>query len=301
MATEVSTTTTTPVVAAPRIRTRRIRPVPEGGRVNWGLTIVVAIVSLIVILPLYFAIAMALKSPAQTGTGTGFNFPWPIQWGNFRAAWDLTNTPLAASMSLLITVIAVAGEIIVSALAAWAIVRNWGHWQFRVTFGYLMIALFIPFPVVALPQVKLMAAVGLDNPFGVAILHILFNLAFNVLLFSAFIRSIPVELEESARLDGCTTWQTFRRVVLPLLAPISATVGIFAFLQSWNDFMMPQLITANPKFQTLPVVQYLFQDQFTTNINVAFASYLMALLPTLVAFLIAQRWVVSGIMRGSIK
>ena len=81
--------------------------------------------------------------------------------------------------------------------------RNWGPWQFRVTFGYLMIALFIPFPVVALPQVKLMAAIGLANPFGVAILHILFNLAFNVLLFSAFIRGIPAELRrESARLDG---------------------------------------------------------------------------------------------------
>ena len=122
-----------------------------------------------------------------------------------------------------------------------------------------------------------------------------------MLLFSAFIRSIPVELEESARLDGCSTLQTFRKVVLPLLAPMAATVGIFAFLQSWNDFMMPQLITANPKWQTLPVVQYLFQNQFTTNFNVAFASYLMALLPTLVVFLIAQRWVVSGIMRGSIK
>jgi raffinose/stachyose/melibiose transport system permease protein len=297
VATEVRTTP----VAAPRIRTRRPRPAPEGGRVNWGLTIVVAVVSLIVIIPLYFAIAMALKSPSQTGTGTGFNFPWPIQWGNFRAAWDLTDFPLAFAMSMLITIIAVIGEILVSALAAWAIVRNWGHWQFRATFGYLMIALFIPFPVVALPQVQLMSSIGLDNPFGVAILHILFNLAFNVLLFSAFIRGIPVELEESARLDGCTTWQTFRRIVLPLLAPISATVGIFAFLQSWNDFMMPQLITANPKLQSLPVVQYLFQDQFTTNINVAFASYLMALLPTLVVFLIAQRWVVSGIMRGSIK
>src|SRR5579862_4478440 len=296
MATQVSTAP----VAAPRVRARR-RLTPEGGRINWGLTVVIAIVSLIVIVPLYFAIAMALKSPAQTGTGTGFNFPWPIQWGNFRAAWDLTDFPLAFSMSLLVTVIAVVGEILVSALAAWSIVRNWGHWQFRATFIYLMLALFIPFPVVALPQVKLTAALGLDNPFGVAILHIMFQLAFNVLLFSAYIRSIPVELEESARIDGCSTWQTFRRVVMPLLAPISATVGIFAFLQSWNDFMMPRLITANPKFQTLPVVQYLFQTQFTTNYNVAFASYLMALLPTLVAFLIGQRWVVSGIMRGSIK
>lgn len=298
MATQV---TTSPAVAAPRTRTRRPRPIPEGGRVNWGLTIVIALVSLIVIVPLYFAVAMALKSPAQTGSGTGFNFPWPMHWGNFRAAWDLTNTPLAFSMSLLITVIAVAGEIFVSSLAAWAIVRNWNHWQFRATFAYLLLALFIPFPVVALPQVKLMAAIGLSNPFGVAILHIMFQLAFNVLLFSAYIRSIPGELEESARMDGCTTWQVYRKLVLPLLVPIAATVGIFAFLQSWNDFMMPQLITANPKYQTLPVTQYLFQGQFTTNFNVAFASYLMALLPTLVVFLIAQRWVVSGIMRGSIK
>jgi raffinose/stachyose/melibiose transport system permease protein len=287
--------------AAQRVGIQRRGPMREGIRVNWGLTIVVAIVSLVILVPLYFAIAMALKSPAQTGTGTGFTFPWPIQWGNFRAAWDLTDFPMAFSMSLLVTVIAVAGEILVSSVAAWSIVRNWGHWQFKATFVYLMLALFIPFPVVALPQVKLTAAIGLDNPFGVAILHIMFQLAFNVLLFSAFIRSIPVELEESARLDGCSTLQTFRKVVLPLLAPMAATVGIFAFLQSWNDFMMPQLITANPKWQTLPVIQYLFQDQFTTNFNVAFASYLMALLPTLVVFLIAQRWVVSGIMRGSIK
>lgn len=297
----MATQVTTAPVAAPRVIQRRRRLTPEGGRVNWGLTVVITIVSLIVIIPLYFAIAMALKSPAQTGTGSGFNFPWPIQWGNFRAAWDLTDFPLAFSMSLLVTAIAVVGEILLSALAAWSIVRNWGHWQFKATFIYLMLALFIPFPVVALPQVKLTAAIGLDNPFGVAILHIMFQLAFNVLLFSAYIRGIPVELEESARIDGCGTWQTFRRVVLPLLAPIAATVGIFAFLQSWNDFMMPQLVTANPKWQTLPVVQYLFQDQFTGNFNVAFASYLMALLPTLVVFLIAQRWVVSGIMRGSIK
>jgi raffinose/stachyose/melibiose transport system permease protein len=287
--------------AAQQVGIQRRGPVREGIRVNWGLTIVVAIVSLVILVPLYFAIAMALKSPAQTGTGTGFTFPWPIQWGNFRAAWDLTDFPMAFSMSLLVTVIAVAGEILVSSVAAWSIVRNWGHWQFKATFVYLMLALFIPFPVVALPQVKLTAAIGLDNPFGVAILHIMFQLAFNVLLFSAYIRGIPAELEESARIDGCTTFQVFRRIVLPLLAPMAATVGIFAFLQSWNDFMMPQLITANPKWQTLPVIQYLFQDQFTTNFNVAFASYLMALLPTLVVFLIAQRWVVSGIMRGSIK
>ena len=133
MATQVST----PAVGAAPIRARRPRRAAAGGRVNWGLTIIIATRSLSIVIPLYFAIAMALKSPAQTGTGTGFNFPWPIHWGNFRAAWDLTDTPLAFAMSLLVSVIAVVGEILVSALAAWAIVRNWNHWQFRATFFYL--------------------------------------------------------------------------------------------------------------------------------------------------------------------
>ena len=117
--------------------------------------------------------------------------------------------------------------------------------------------MFIPFPVIALPQIKLTATVGLDNPLGVAILHILFALSFNVLLYSAFLRSIPLELEESCRMDGCSTWQVFCKLILPLLAPMNATVAIFAFLGSWNDFMMPSLITSNPHQQTLPVVQNL--------------------------------------------
>jgi raffinose/stachyose/melibiose transport system permease protein len=270
-------------------------------KVNWWVTALIAVGALTILVPLYFAIAMAFKTQAQTGTGTGFAFPWPLHFSNFTAAWKLTNTPMALAMSGLVTTISVFGELALSSVAAWAIVRQWKHRLFRYSFFYLLAAMFIPFPVVALPQIKLMSSIGLDNPFGVAILHILFSLSFNVLLYSAFIRSIPAELEESARMDGCTTWQVFWKVVLPLLAPMNATVGIFAFLQSWNDFMMPSLITANPKWQTLPVVQNIFQSQLSTNYNVAFASYLMALLPTVVGYIVAQRWVISGVMRGAIK
>ena len=108
-------------------------------------------------------------------------------------------------------------------------------------------------PCVALPQIQLTGLVGLDNPVGVIILHIMFQLSFSVLLFTAFLRSIPIELEESARIDGASTWQTFWQLIFPLLAPMSATVGIFAFLYAWNDFMMPSLIIADPALQTLPV------------------------------------------------
>lgn len=280
---------------------RRRRGPARLDKVNWWVTGIMAVCSLTILVPLYFAIAMSLKTAAETGTGTGFALPTSLHFANFKTAWNLTNTPTAFAMSGLITVISVFGELALSSVAAWAIVRNWDHRFFRYSFFYLLAAMFIPFPVVALPQIKLTAATGLDNPFGVAILHILFGLSFNVLLYSAFIRSIPAELEESARMDGCTTWQAFRKVVLPLLAPMNATVGIFAFLQSWNDFMMPSLITANPKWQTLPVIQNLFQSQFSTNFNVAFASYLMAMIPTIIGYIIAQRWVISGVMRGAIK
>jgi raffinose/stachyose/melibiose transport system permease protein len=297
MATQNPALPATPAIAVRR-RRRSSRP---GGRINWWLTGILALCSLTILVPLYFAIAMSLKTAAQTGTGTGFAFPWPIHFSNFTAAWSETDTPIHLGMSVLVAAIAVTGEIAISSVAAWAIVRNWRHWQFRWSFYYLLGALFLPFPVVALAQVKLTAELSLDNPFGVAILHILFGLSFNVLIYSAFIRSLPEELEESARMDGCTTWQAFRRIVFPLLAPMNATVGIFAFLQSWNDFQMPYLITANPRWQTLPVIQNLFQTQFSANYNIAFASYLMAMIPTLIGYIFAQRWVISGIMRGAIK
>jgi raffinose/stachyose/melibiose transport system permease protein len=307
MATALDQPTTTQAV--PR-RRRDLRPqrrgvrvrAPKGDvRINWPVTIGVLVCALTVIVPLYFTLAMAFKSAQETASGTGFGWPWPMQLENFSTAWELTNFPRAFTISLLVTVATVAGLVILSSLAAYAIARNWERRLFRWSYFYLLAAMFIPFPVIALPQIQLTAYLGLDNPAGVALLHILFGLSFNVLLYSAFLRSIPYELEESARLDGATTWQVFWKLMFPLLAPMNATVAIFAFLASWNDFMMPSLITANPAMQTLPVIQNLFQSQFSSNYNVAFASYLMAMAPTVVAYLFAQRWVMSGVTRGAIK
>ena len=300
MATTVQTTTPTPAPpAAVALKTRREPRATS--RVNWWLTAVLLIASLTVLVPLYFTITMSLKSSEQAASGTGFAWPWPMHFDNFATAWKLTKFPVAFGMSVFITAVSVAGELLFCSIASYAIARNWDHRLFRWSFIYLLAAMFIPFPVIALPQIKLTSIVGLDNPIGVAILHILFGLSFNVLLYSAFLRSIPLELEESARLDGCSTWKVFWKLIFPLLSPMNATVGIFAFLASWNDFMMPSLITSNPALQTLPVVQNIFQDQLSNNYNVAFASYLMAMAPSLVGYLIAQRWVMSGVMRGAIK
>ena len=270
-------------------------------RVNWPLTALLVLGSLTVLVPLYVTVTMAFKTTAQSTDGEAFTLPAPWSLDGLRQAWELTNFPRAFLISSIVTLLAVAGEILISSMASYAIVRNWHRKFFRYSFYYLLAAMFIPFPVVALPQVRLTGILGLDNFVGVALLHIVFSLAFNTLLFTTYIRSIPLELEESMRMDGASTWRTFWRLIFPLLAPMAATVGIFAFLFSWNDFMMPSLIIAQPEWQTIPVVNSIFQDQFSNNYNVAFSSYLMAMAPAIIVYIFAQRWVMSGLTQGAIK
>lgn len=270
-------------------------------RVNWPGTIILVLCAVTVLLPLYVTLSMAFKTQGQAVDGNAFSFPAPLSIEGFIQAWTLTNFPVGVAMSLLVTAGTVVATIVLAAFASYAIVRNWERRLFRYSFYYLLAAMFIPFPVVALPQIQLTGRLGLDNPMGVILLATMFQLSFSVLLFTAFLRSIPMELEESARIDGATTWQTFWQLIFPLLAPMSATVGIFAFLYAWNDFMMPSLIISDPALQTLPVRQNLFQTQFSNNYHVSFASYLMAMAPAIVAYLFTQRWVMAGVTQGAVK
>ncbi|MCQ9165277.1 carbohydrate ABC transporter permease [Arthrobacter sp. STN4] len=290
-------THTAPATAGSRPRRRPSR----ARRGSWALTIILALCSLTVLVPLYASCVMAFKTTRQAVDGNAFSLPFPLSLDGFVQAWTLTDFPRSFAISVFIAAVTVAGTIALSSFAAFAISHNWENRVFRWSFFYLLAAMFLPFPVVALSQVKLTGMVHLDNPVGVAILHIMFQLSFSVMLFTAFLRSIPAELEESARIDGASTWQVFWRLVFPLLAPMSATVGIFAFLASWNDYMMPTLITADPALQTLPVLQNIFQTQFSNNYNVSFASYLMAMAPAIIVYLISQRWVMSGLTQGAIK
>ncbi|MDO9417763.1 carbohydrate ABC transporter permease [Pararhizobium sp.] len=269
--------------------------------ISWGNTAILAAGSLFILLPLYFVLAMSLKSSADMVDASGFEWPTTFHWSNYAAAWEMVNAPVALFWSVVITALSIAGNILIPAMVAWAVVRNWSTPLFRYAFIYLLATMFIPFTVLALPQIKLMASLGLDNPFGVVILNWMFGLSFNTLMFAAYIRALPSELEESAILDGCSTFEVFWKIVLPLLTPMAATVGIFAFLQSWNDFMMPSLIISSVSQQTLPVVQATFRDTLTLNYNVAFASYAIAMIPAIIGYVIGQRWIIAGVMRGAIK
>ena len=273
---------------------------PDRRQVNWWLTALVAVLSLTIFIPLYFTVVTALKTPDQLG-GAGFGLPNDPAWGNFVEAWNLTNFPRALMNSALITVGAVLLTLLTNSMVAYAIARNMHRKLFKGLYFYFIAALFVPFPIIMLPVVKETALFGLDNQIGLILLYTVYGLSFNIFVYVAYIRSIPLELEEAAITDGASTWTVFWKVIFPLLGPMNATVGILTCLWAWNDFMLPLVILSDPSAQTLPLAQYVFQGQFNTNYSVAFASYLMAMAPLLLVYLFAQRWVISGVMRGSTK
>jgi raffinose/stachyose/melibiose transport system permease protein len=270
----------------------------RGGK--WLLTALLLFVSLSILIPLYITVITALKTPAEAAEGS-LALPADPQWGNFSGAIELTNFPRALFSSLLITVFAVGLTILTNSMVAYAIARNMERGFFKGLYFYFISALFVPFAIIMLPIAKETALLNLDNRLGLIFLYIIFGLSLNIFIYVGYLRSIPKELEEAAVIDGATVWQTFWKVIFPLLTPINATVGIIMTVWVWNDFMLPLVMLSDRDSFTLPLVQYVFQSQFTTDFSLAFASYLMALTPLLIVYIVAQRWVIGGVTRGAVK
>jgi raffinose/stachyose/melibiose transport system permease protein len=275
---------------------RRRRP----GRINWWLTALLAVLAVTVLAPLYFTIVNALKTPDALAQNP-WSLPTDPQWSNLSEAWRLTDFPTTAFNSAFITVFAVLFTLLTNSLVAYAISRNFKRWAFKATFIYFISALFVPFPIIMLPLIKWASFLHMDNKYGLILLYVVYNMSLTIFIYVGYLRSIPQEIEEAAYVDGASVWSTFWRVIFPLLSPINATVGILTCVWVWNDFMLPLVILSDPGDRTLPLAQYVFQGQFTTNYTVAFSSYLMALAPMLIIYILAQRWVISGVTRGSIK
>lgn len=270
-------------------------------KTNWPLTILLIIIAAVtIIFPLYITIVIALKVPKDM-VPSPISFPKALHFDNFSKAIKMTSFFSALKNSSLITIFTLLFTIITNSFVAYAIARNRDKKIFNALYYYFVSAMFVPFPIIMLPLVKQVSELHMDNIAGIIFLYVVFGLPFNVFLYVAYIKSIPVSLEEAAIIDGATTWQVFFRIVFPMLRPINATVAITTCLWTWNDFMLPLVILTKPKFQTLPLVQYVFQSQFSTNYNLAFASYILALLPLVVIYAVAQKWIIAGVTKGAIK
>lgn len=267
---------------------------------NWLLTGFLLIGSLIILIPMYLTIVTALKTPSEMRDNL-WGLPTTWHWENLVTAMSVTDFPRALANSAFVTVCTVVLTVLTNSMVSYAIARNMHKRGFKIMFFYFVSALFVPFPIIMLPLVKQMSLLHLDNLLGLVVMYVVFNLAFNVLLYTGYLQTIPRELEEAARMDGASVWGTFWRVIFPLLMPVNATVAILTALGTWNDFLGPLVILSDQQSYTLPLVQYAFQSQFSTNYNLAFASYLLALAPMMLIYLIAQRWIIGGVVQGALK
>ena len=255
-----------------------------------------------IIFPLYLTIVIAFKQPSEMTNSISGILSLPKSWSlsNFREAMEVTDFWRSLKNSLLITLVAVGLSIIIHSLMGYALGRNKAKSKFY-SFVYLFIVsgMFVPFAILMMPLAKQTAEMGLANWVGVILLYVVFYMPMNVLLY--YLVNIPMALEEAAKVDGASTWRTYWKIIFPIMRPMHATVAVLTALSVWNDVMTPLVIMAGSGQNTLPLAQLNFQSQFGTNYNLAFASYLLALIPILIFYIICQKQILNGVVNGAVK
>ncbi len=273
-------------------------------QVNWPLTIVLILGLITVAFPLYMTIVIAFKQPSEmTNSVAGIlSLPRSFSLANFKEAMEVTDFWRSLGNSILITVITVVLSVLIHSMLGYAIGRNSADSKFyKFIYLYIVSGMFVPFAILMMPLVKQTAEMGLGNMAGVIILYIVFYMPMNVLLYSGYLKNIPIALEEAACIDGATTWTTYWKIIFPIMKPMHATVAVLTALGTWNDVMTPLVIMSGTGKNTLPLAQLNFQTQFGTNYNLAFASYLLALIPILIFYIICQKQILNGVVNGAVK
>ena len=273
-------------------------------KTNWTVMILLILGLITIAFPLYMTIVIAFKQPSEmTNSISGIlSLPESFSLSNFKEAMKVTDFWNSLRNSLLISVLTVVLSIVIHSLMGYAVGRNKAYSKFY-NFVYLFIVsgLFVPFAILMMPLAKQTAEMGLGNWVGVIILYVVFYMPMNVLLYSGYLTNIPIALEEAARVDGASTWRTYWKVIFPIMKPMHATVAVITALSVWNDVMTPLVIMAGTGQNTLPLAQLNFQTQFGTNYNLAFASYLLALIPIVIFYVICQKQILNGVVNGAVK
>ena len=276
----------------------------QAQRTNWPVTILLIIGCITIFFPLYMAVIIAFKKPSEMTNDVSGALSLPSSWSldNFREAMEVTDFWRSLGNSLLITIITVVLAILIHGIAAYAIGRSMSKSKvYNFLYLYIVSGMFVPFAILMMPLVKQTAQMGIANRFGVIVLYLVFYMPINLLLYKGYLTNIPIALEEAARVDGATTWRTYWSIVFPIMKPMHATVAVLTAMAVWNDVMTPLVILSGTGVNTLPLAQLNFQTQFGTNYNLAFASYLLALIPILLFYIVCQNQIINGVVNGAVK
>ncbi len=269
-------------------------------QLNFLSVIVKLAMTLLVISPFYIALIYSVKSKQEMVTDR-LAFPKTIHWDNFTRAIETSNFGLALKNSLVTTVLAVIFITLICTMASYIIARK--NNRFYNLIYYLFVgAMIIPFQSIMTPLYIDMTRWRLLNTLhGFIFAKIGFQIAFTVLLVSGFVKSIPKELEEAASIDGAGMYSVFFQIVFPLMKPIVLTSIVLNALNVWNDFQMSLTLLQQKQVRNIPLTQYFFFGENSIELGLAFALFILSVIPILALYLALQKYIIGGITQGAVK
>ncbi|TYP71083.1 carbohydrate ABC transporter permease [Paenibacillus methanolicus] len=268
--------------------------------IPWLKTVLLTAGLILFIVPFVVLILNSFKENKAI-TSNPLSLPERLDFTNYKNAFEQMNYLTAFSNTLVITLVSVLLISMFAAMTAHYFVRNNTKFN-QYTFMIMVASMIIPFQAIMIPLVKIYGSLGmLDNKWSLIYMYLGFGSSLAVFIYHGFVKSIPAELEEAAMIDGCTRTQTFFRIVFPVLTPTTATIAILNVLWIWNDYLLPSLILVDPEQRTLPLSTYSFQGTYTSDYGPLMAALVLTILPIIVVYLFAQKYIIQGVMQGSIK
>ncbi len=257
--------------------------------------------ALLQVFPLIWLFDFSLVKSGQLFGPEILRIPDPPQWGNFVRAWTDGRIPQYFLNSVIVVGGSVLGATFLSFCAAYATTRM--IWKLRIlVYNIFLLGMVVPIQTTLLPNFIWFRLFGLyDTRIGLIIPYIAFNLAFNTLMFTGMMRSIPRSVEESAYLDGASMTMLLGRIVAPMVAPAIATVSIMTFLNGWNEFIMANTFLATESLRTLPFAVIRFEGQYSSDYAVQFACMALVAIPPILLYFIFSRWIMAGVTAGAVK
>lgn len=265
------------------------------------LFIVTVLVLILYMIPFFILVINTFKTTPEF-IKAPFALPKSFYLDNFKTAIERMNFWTTLKNTAVVTVTAVVVNTLVATMTGYLFARK--KWKInKILFMAFLASMVAPFQVYMIPQVKIYAgALGFSNSlFIVAYIAVGLNLPFAVFLYNGFIEGIPVELDEAARIDGCSFTKTFFRIILPLLKPIIITVTVFVAMGVWNDYLMSSLFLTKSETKTLAIAIKTFLTNHSAEYAPMMAGLLLSILPVLIFYLIGQKYIIEGVVAGSVK
>jgi len=266
--------------------------------------LVLIILFVIVVFPFVLVIINVFKTKADiTADPLALIGKHGFSLKNFTNAMKKMNFWHVFGNSVFITSISTILTIIFSSMTAYVIVRN--NWKAtKILFAAMIASMVIPFQVLMIPLVSLYGGIFgiLNSRLTLIVMHVGFSLSMATFMFHGAVNTnVPISLEEAATIDGCSKWQIFWKIVLPILKPTIATVTIIDAMAFWNDFLLPSLVLGRKELYTIPIATKVFYGTYSTDTGLVMAALLLAMLPILLLYLFMQRYIVEGITAGAVK